>query len=133
MSAYIKLEKKSSIQDELIAIDGKAVGKHWKELNSIAKQRGVKTLDEFVSASTDDLANLMGEEDMEEAGIELPKEQWFSAAEGVRTIDSLINYCRDNKKAFENGNSLLADLEGLKASLNAAQSKKIGFHFFFDS
>jgi len=133
MSVYIKLEKKSSIQDDFNGIDGKAVSKHWKELNSIAKQKEVKTLDEFVSASADDLANLIGEEGLEEAGIELPKEQWFSAADGLRAIEFLISYCQDNKKAFENMSRLLADLEGFKAGLKAAQSKKIGFHFFFDS
>jgi hypothetical protein len=55
------------------------------ELDAIAKKAGARPVSEFYDDS-----EMLGEEEYEEAGIELKEAQWFAAAEGIRTIDVLI-------------------------------------------
>src|SRR5690349_22391304 len=82
---YIALEK--NIPDVDTMIDGKMLSRAEKPLAKAAKRLGVRPLMEFFSTSADEAADLLGE-DM--AGIDIPAAQWFSADEGLKTVDALL-------------------------------------------
>src|SRR5882724_10022741 len=82
---YIALEKK--IPDVDSTIDGKMLNKAEKLLAKAAKRLGVRPLMDFFSTSADEAADLLGED---VAGIAIPAAQWFSAEEGLKTVDGLL-------------------------------------------
>ena len=82
---YIALEK--TLPDVDTVIDGKMLGKAEKQLAKAATRLGVRPLMEFFSTSADEAADLLGEDI---AGIDIPAAQWFSAEEGLKTVDGLL-------------------------------------------
>jgi hypothetical protein len=82
---YIALERK--IPDLDTIIDGKMLSKAEEQLAKTAERLGVRPLMEFFSTSADEAAQLLGED---VAGIDIPAAQWFSAEEGLKTIDALL-------------------------------------------
>ncbi len=58
-----------------------------KNLEEAAQRLGVRPLMEFFSISADEASDLLGEDT---AGIEIPSVQWFSAAEGLKTVQALL-------------------------------------------
>lgn len=82
---YIVLEKKMPGIDT--TIDGKMLSKFEEALGQIAKRRGARPLMEYFSTDPDEAAEILGDE-ME--GIEIPPAQWFSAADGLKTVDALL-------------------------------------------
>ena len=82
---FIALEK--NIPDLDTMIDGKMLSKAEKHLAKAAKRVGVRPLMEFFSTSADEAADLLGDD---VAGIDIPPAQWFSAEEGLKTVDALL-------------------------------------------
>jgi len=82
---YITLEKEIADVDTMI--DGKMLSKAEKHLAQVAKWLGVRPLSDFFSISADEAANLLGDD---VAGIDIPAPEWFSAEEGLKTIDGLL-------------------------------------------
>ncbi len=68
-------------------IDGKMLIKAEKQLAKAAKRLGVRPLMDYFSVSADEAADLLGDE---VAGIDIPAAQWFSAEEGLATVDELL-------------------------------------------
>jgi hypothetical protein len=82
---YIALEK--PLPDVDTMIDGKMLSKAEKQLAKAAKRLGVRLLMDFFSTSANEAADLLGED---VAGMDIPAAQWFSAEEGLRTVDGLL-------------------------------------------
>jgi len=82
---YIALEKEIPEADTMI--DGKMLSNAEKDLARAAKRLGVHPLMEFFSTSADESADLLGDDAV---GIDIPAAQWFSAEEGLRTVDALL-------------------------------------------
>ena len=82
---YIALEKE--IPGVNSVIDGKMLSRAEKNLEEAAQRLGVRPLMEFFSISADEASDLLGEDT---AGIEIPSVQWFSAAEGLKTVQALL-------------------------------------------
>src|SRR5947207_16002194 len=82
---YIALESK--IPDLDTMIDGKMLSKAEKHIAKVSKRLGLRPLMDFFSTSSDEAADLLGED---AAGIDIPAAQWFSAEEGVKTVDALL-------------------------------------------
>ena len=131
-SVYIALEKQFKNSDALPVVDGKAIAKNMKKLTHTATKLGVKPLDVFVSVNQDELANLIGEDAVAKSGVELPKEQWFSASEGLTTIKKLLSHVETNKTGFDKPESLINDLKAVEKKLVLAKSKNIGFRLAWD-
>ena len=120
---YVALQRKIADVDTII--DGKMLCKAEKELTKAAKRLGVRPLMEFFSTSPEEAADLLGE-DVE--GIEIPGAQWFSAEEGLRTVDALLT------KA-ERSRELLAakdDLLGCQRVLREARKHGVRWHLAID-
>ncbi len=82
---YIALEKQIADVDTMI--DGKMLSRAEKHLAKVAKHLGVRPLMDFFSTNADEAADLLGEDF---ADIDVPAAQWFSAEEGLRTVDGLL-------------------------------------------
>ena len=122
-SLYIALEK--TLPDVNTMIDGKMLGKAEKQLAKAARRLGMHPLMDFLSTSADEAAELLGED---VAGIEIPSAQWFSADEGLRTVDALL-------AAVDASPELSAakdDLLGCQRILREAQKHGVRWHLAID-
>ncbi len=120
---YIALEQKISDLDPMI--DGKMLSKTEKPLAKAAKRLGVRPLMEFFSTNADQAVALLGED---VAGIDIPAAQWFSAGEGLKTVDALlveVDKSPDLRVAKE-------DLLGCQRVLREAQKQGVRWHLAID-
>jgi hypothetical protein len=120
---YIALDKKIPEVDTMI--DGKMLSKAEKHLAKAAKRLGVRPLMEFFSTSADEAADLLGED---VAGIDIPAAQWFSAEEGLKTVDALLaeSDLSPELKAAKD------DLLGCQRVLREAQKHGVKWHLAVD-
>jgi hypothetical protein len=120
---YIVLE--TEIPGVDTAIDGKMLSKGEEHLANAAKRLGVRPLMEFFSTSADEAADLLGDD---VKGVEIPATQWFSADEGLRTVNALLaeaNSSPELKPAKE-------DLIGCQRVLRQAQKHGVKWHLAID-
>ena len=122
---YIVLEREIPGFDH--AVNGKALAKSSKQLDSIAKEKSPPTLMSFFSISGDELTGFA-----EEHGVSLkqspPSEKWFSADDGLKTINGLIDATgRDKLDA-----RIIADLQDFKTVLETAKRNGVGWHLAVD-
>lgn len=120
---YIALEKNLSGVDTLI--DGKMLSKAEKHLAEAAKRLGVRPLMEFFSTSADEVSNLLG---ADATGLEIPAPQWFSAEEGLQTIDALLNEV-DSSPQLRAAKDDLLDFQRV---LREAQKQGVKWHLAID-
>ena len=80
-------------------------------------------LSHFISMDDDDYGIL------DEAGIEAPTAQWFSAADGLKTVRALFDVLRRGAGADE---ALLSDLSALEQVLVEADARGARWHLAVD-
>jgi hypothetical protein len=125
-SFYIVLQEKIPGVDGA-QLEGRSLSRHSSELDVIAKQEGVMPLSSFFSAAREDVAGLL---DGELPDSEIPKEQWFAAEDGLKTISALL---RALKIETSPGNStLVEELADFRKVLEAAQRRKVRWHLGTD-
>jgi hypothetical protein len=120
---YIALEEKIPDVDKMI--DGKMLSKAEKPLATAAKRLGVRPLMEFSSTSADEAADLLGED---VAGIDIPAPQWFSAEEGLKTVDALLAEAEGSLEL----RAAKEDLLGCQRVLREAQKHGVRWHLAID-
>jgi hypothetical protein len=120
---YIALEE--NIPDIDTIIDGKMLSKAEKHLAKTAQRLGVRPLMEFFSTSADEAADLLGED---VAGIDIPAAQWFSAEEGLKTVDALLLEV-DNSPELRGAKE---DLLKCQHILQEAQKHGVRWHLAID-
>jgi len=120
---YIILER--TIPDCDTMIDGKMLSQAEQQLAKAATRLCVRPLMEFFSISADEAGDLLGDDDV---GIDIPAAQWFSAEEGLRTVDALLaetDIDPDLKTAK-------GDLVACQRVLQEAQKHGVRWHFAID-
>ncbi len=120
---YIVLEKEIPSVDTII--DGKMLSRAEKHLAETAKRLGVRPLMEFFSVGPDEAAGFLGGEGAE---IEIPAEQWFSAEEGLRTVQALL----DEVDSSSESRAAKDDLLGCERVLREAQKHGVRWHLALD-
>lgn len=120
---YIVLEKNIPGLDTMI--DGKMLNKLEEDLAEAAERRGVRPLMEFFSTDADEASDLLGE-DIE--GIEIPPAQWFSADDGLKTVDALLA----EVAAPSELSAAREDLLGCQRVLRDAQKNGVRWRFALD-
>jgi hypothetical protein len=105
------------------AVDGKALSRASDLLDRLALDAGVTPLTQFISVESDDYGIL------EDTGIELPATNWFSAADGLRTVRALLSGVT---QAGEGNGALLADLRALEKVLVQADERHVEWHLEID-
>jgi hypothetical protein len=120
---YIALENSIPNLDPMI--DGKMLSKAEKQLSEAAGRLNVRPLMDFFSTSTDEAADLLGED---AAGMDIPAAQWFSPEEGLKTVDALVaevDKSPELRPAKE-------DLLGCQRILQEAQRHGVRWHLAID-
>ena len=121
---YVKLERDTPGFDH--TLNGKAVAKVADLLDSVAKGKGLPTLMSFFSISSDELAGFASDH-----GVSLkqpPPEKWFSADEGLKTINGLLDYAENQKLDAR----VVTDLQEFKNVLETAKRNGVAWHLAVD-
>ena len=119
---------------------GKDFVEHHEVLSEIAEMLGVRPLMALHSQSRADAVSEFGGEegvqDLEARGYFFPAEQeWFSAAEGLKTVTALRDYLEANPGALgedaeedETAESVVMALQDIEELLRDAEKKRRRFH-----
>jgi hypothetical protein len=108
---------------------GKALARESDRLDTAARHRGVTPLTSLLSESHAALAAQLQAEGFDPAKMRLPPEQWFAAAQGLKTVRALAEHVEANLNAFKQPNPILRDLKAAEALLVAAEAAGVRFHF----
>ena len=120
---YIALQKEIPNFDSII--DGKMLSNAEKQLSKAAKRLKVPELMSFFSTNADEVASLLGDE----AGdIDVPEEKWYTAEEGLTTVNALIAEVERTPALA----SAKEDLLGCQRVLLEAQKHGIKWHLAVD-
>jgi hypothetical protein len=117
MAAYVK------------AGTGKALAREADRIDSAARRCKVTAPTSLLSESQAALIAQMKEEGFDPSKMRLPPEQWFAAAEGLKTVRGLIEYIGANLNDFKQPNPILRDLKAAETLLTEAESVGARFHF----
>lgn len=115
---YIVLDNEEPGFDTFV--NGKALA-HEKKLDTLCKQLGLKTFEDFVTMSAEDISDMPGEH------VDFPAgkgEQWFTSEEGLAFVSALATHIKANPKSVKNPKGCLEDLAEYTSVLE--QTKSIG-------
>jgi hypothetical protein len=111
------------------AATGKALAREADRLGTAARRRSVTPLTLLLSESQATLIAQLQAEGFDPAKMRLPAEQWFAAADGLKSVRALIEHVTANLNDFKQPNPILRDLKAAEALLSAAEAAGIKFHF----
>ncbi|HEY7089718.1 MAG TPA: hypothetical protein VH518_16590 [Tepidisphaeraceae bacterium] len=108
---------------------GKALARESERLETPARAKRVTSLTSLLSESQANLAAQMREEGFDPSKMRLPPEQWYPAAEGLKTVRALAEHVAANLNDFKQPNPILRDLKAAEILLVAAEAAGVKFHF----
>jgi hypothetical protein len=107
---------------------GKALLYFQRQIDELAERLQVPSLSGFFSRSPYDIAEYLRGQGVEPNFDHLPDEEWFDAAEGLRTVRAIIEELRTFPAAVPAPEKVVADLEDVERALILAESKGLRFH-----
>ncbi len=110
---------------------GHALSLACDDLEVLAAELKVTPLMHFFG---EDVSDAAWDEDevAEDDADELPEERWFAAADGVRTIDTLLQRLSANPKAINGGPAVIKELQGWRQVLERAAEEGVAWHLEID-
>src|SRR2546421_2307567 len=108
---------------------GKALTREAQKIDFAARCRAVTQPSAMLSESQAALIEQLKSEGFDPAKMRLPAEQWYPAAEGLKTVRALIEYVSEKLNDFKQPNPILRDLKAAEALLAAAEAAGVRFHF----
>jgi|SRR6267143_2666903 len=129
-SYFIVLER--TIPNFDVYVNGNMLAKESDTLERLAKKSGVTPLLSFFSIDPEEVTSLVGDdgETIEKLGGKVPKEQWFNAEDGLRTVRALVDSSQRTLSTGREG--LVAELREFERVLVAAHGQGIGWHLGID-
>ena len=110
---------------------GKSIATAMDDLNAIAQELGLKSLEEFMGQSMDDIGDMLGEEIEMEDGSD-GSASWFEPKEGIAILEALVEALRSNPKRIKSSTSIVEDLENFATVLRVAQTRGAKWHLAID-
>ena len=107
---------------------GKAVARESDRLDTAARSRGVIPPTSLLSESREAMIEQYKEAGFDPAKMRIPPEQWFPAAEGLKTVRALAEHVTARLNDFKQPNPILRDLKAAEALLAAAEAAGVRFH-----
>jgi len=107
---------------------GRALAREADRLDTAARRRNVTQLTLLLSESQATLVAQLQAEGFDPAKMRLPPEQWFPAADGLKTVRGLAEHVAANLNDFKQPNPILRDLKAAEALLAAAETAGVRFH-----
>jgi len=127
-SLFIVLEREIEGVDAS-SVSGKFLSRQLEWLDEAAAKLHVRRLGELISFAPDEVQAFLDSEGGDAEGFDVPPEQWFDAADGLRTIEALVKHA-ESLTTTEKG--LLLDLRACKQVLERARESSVKFHFAVD-
>jgi hypothetical protein len=109
-------------------VDGKALIHRQRDLDELARRLGVEPLSHFVSANPEALARYLAQQGLDATAYSVPEEEWFAAADGLKTVCRLRAELRSRPDAVLDSQRILRDLEAIERILQAAAAADVAFH-----
>jgi hypothetical protein len=127
---YIVLERAIPGFDQ--SVDGVALSRRCEALDRLAMQAGVQPLMSFFRASPEELADFVEDEgvDFDGRDIKVPPAKWFSAEEGLRTMQALLRAAEDGK--VEKADQVIDELKEFSKVLETARDNGVRWHLAVD-
>src|SRR5688572_13493135 len=91
------------------ASSGKALARETDKLDSTARRKSVTPITSLLSESQAVLIAQLKEDGFDPSKMRLPPEQWFDAAEGLKTVRAVADYVSANLNDFKQPNPILRD------------------------
>lgn len=107
---------------------GKALAREADRLDGAARRRSVPALTSLLSESQAALIAQLKEEGFDPSKMRLPLEQWFTAAEGLKSVRALAEHVTANLNDFKQPNPILRDLKAAETLLVQAEVAGVRFH-----
>ena len=108
---------------------GKEIAREADRVDTAARRKGVAQPTSLLSESHARLIEQMKAEGFDPSKMRLPPEQWYPAAEGLKTVRGLTEHITANLNDFKQPNPILRDLKASEALLVAAEAAGVQFHF----
>jgi len=125
----VERELPNASADYVKSATGKALARESDRIDTAARRRSVPPLTSMLSESQAALFAQLKDEGFDPSKMRLPPEQWFPAADGLKSIRALIEHVNANLNDFKQPNPILRDLKAAEALLTAAEAADVRFHF----
>lgn len=141
LAYYISLDNKEPGFDTFV--NGKAVAHAAEKLDEICAISGLPPLDSFLGQSSDELAEMLGDDfDENEDGFSKDEaassekegfdEEWFEAEKGISFIDALIAAISQHPAILPEPTGIIDDLNEYKTVLQQTQAIHAKWHLAID-
>jgi hypothetical protein len=108
---------------------GRALARELERVDFAARKCKVTQPSSLLSENPAALVEEMKAQGFDPSKMRVPPEQWFAAAEGLKTVRGLIEHVTANLNDFKQPNPILRDLKAAEALLAAAEAAGVRFHF----
>src|SRR4051812_8676253 len=108
---------------------GKALARETERLDLAARTRKVTAIESMLSENPSALAEQLRADGFDPVKMRLPPEQWFAAADGLKTVRALAEHVAANLNNFKQPNPIIRELKAVEALLLAADAAGVKFHF----
>jgi len=125
VSYFVEFNKTIPSYDASEEIIGKAFARAENELNKLYKKLKLKPIIDFFGQDESDLLG----EDVGTQSDELP---WFEPDEGLKTIQGLLQYLKENPEAIRNCENVLEDLHAFENALIVCKAAGAKWHLAMD-
>ena len=130
LAFVVTLEKPLTAEPATVkGANGKALAREAEKLDYAARCKNVEALTAMLSESQATLIEQLKADGFDPTKMRLPPEQWYPAANGLRTVRALIEYVSEKLNDFKQPNPILRDLRWHEATLAAAETAGVRFHF----
>lgn len=126
---YLVLDREIAGLDPFV--NGNAIARESDRLALVTQTLGLRDINEFVSASPDDLIATAVELGIE-LHVEPPPETWFAPEEGLTWVSQLQDYLTTSPNEVADADAVLGDLAEYRKVLAAAKANDMRWHFAVD-
>jgi hypothetical protein len=120
------------LQQEVAGVEpgsgGKALLYYHRQIDDLAERLELIAPSRFFSRSPGDIAEYLRSQGFERSLDELPEEEWFDPADGLRSVRGILEELRISPSAAPEPNRIIADLEEIERALVLAEAQGIRFH-----
>lgn len=127
-SMYIVVEGEDPGFDTFV--NGRSLARHEDALEKLALSLGVRPLIEFFSADENSMALLIEEGAGDQELLrKLPPPQWYAPADGLKTVQALLQALRDDPQQLgTEGKQVLSELKEYAEVLEKARDREMRWH-----
>lgn len=111
-------------------VNGRSLARHEDALEKLALALGVRPLIEFFSADENSMSLLIEEGAGDQELLQrLPPPQWYSPADGLKTVHALIKSLQDDPQQLgSEGKQVLSELKEYSEVLEKTSDRKLRWH-----